>query len=651
MRKRGVSPFPTEYSPYVIPLSRIPHRIAVPALLALFVTCGFVSLSRDSITFDETAHLGAGVSYFETGDFRLNPEHPPLAKLIAAAPLAVLHRGGGNYDSPLWTGSRTSAGDPRRSHASEWGFGFELLNGHRADASRRDPAARLSPARCMILILGVLLAMVVYAWARELYGPPAGLLALALAITCPALLAHARLVTTDLPAALGFTATTWLAWRWLSAPSWRRAALTGMGLGGAVLFKFSCALLAPLVVVLAAIAVATGRLDLKRAGAGLALIAAIGYGSIWAGYGFRFEASRDPGYVLEWEGLAEDAPLAPTIVFAREHRLLPEAYLFGLAYAKTESVGRIAFLDGEQSLAGWYRYFPEAFFLKTPLAFTALALWVLAASALRTRGRSFDGWCVALTPLVFAAVAILNRFNIGHRHVASVYPFLCVAIAPAAAWLSERGARAVAVAVLVGSCFVSFALATPRYLSYFNVFAGGPRGGAQHLVDSNIDWGQDLIRLKSWMSARSIEEVDLAYFGTADPRAYDIKFRKVLLLFDFYPELPVVRPEAGHYLAASVTLLAGVDPNADRLFAKELLKRGVVPRDQIAAYQSDSELRRARGLPLVHIADWMVQRGLITADERRMADDVIPATWLRNARETLTPVGWAGDSIAIYRMP
>jgi 4-amino-4-deoxy-L-arabinose transferase-like glycosyltransferase len=178
------------------------------------------------------------------------------------------------------------------------------LNGPRADATRRDPALRLVPARCAILFLGVLLEMVVYVWARALFGPTAGLLALALAVTCPALAAHARLVTTDLPAALGFTATTWLAWRWLSVPTWRRAALTGTALGAAILFKFSCALLVPVVVVLALIAVMAGRLDVKRAAFGVVLIAAVAYGSVWAGYGFRFEASRDPDYVLEWEGLA-----------------------------------------------------------------------------------------------------------------------------------------------------------------------------------------------------------------------------------------------------------------------------------------------------------------------------------------------------------
>ena len=626
----------------------IPHRIAVPALLALFVVCGWISLSLESATFDETAHVAAGVSYLETGDFRLNPEHPPLAKLVAAAPLALLDRGGVDTNSPLWTGTPVSDDDPRRSHAYQWGIGFEFLNGPHESAARRDPSARLTPARCAILGLGALLALVVYAWARSLYGPPAGLLALALAVTCPTLLAHARLVTTDLPAALGFTATAFLVWRWLAAASWRRAACAGAALGAALLFKFSCALLAPLIVVLAAVAVATGRLDAKRAAAGIALIAAIAYASIWAGYGFRFAASRDPDYVLEWADLAGEYRPSPAIDFARTHRLFPEAYLYGLAYAKSQSASRIAFLDGDQSLAGWYRYFPEAFLFKTPLAFTALALWVIAAGLIRTRGKSFDGWCVALTPLVFAAAAIQSRFNIGHRHVTPVYPFLCVAIAPAAAWLQERGARAVAVAVLTASCFVSFALATPRYLSYFNVAAGGPRGGAKHLVDSNIDWGQDLPRLKRWMAAHRVAEVDLAYFGTADPHAYGIEFRKVALYMDFFPDLPVVRPQPGRYLAASVTFLEGVYLDADRAFATEIVRRGFVPRSKVEEYLANNGARRARGLPLVHVADWMTARGLIDAEQRRAAEDVIPATWLRNVRDTLTPVAWAGDSIAIY---
>jgi hypothetical protein len=441
-----------------------------------------------------------------------------------------------------------------------------------------------------------------------------------------------------------------LVWRWLSAPTMPRACAAGLALGASLLFKFSCALLAPILLVLAGVAVATGRLDARRTASGVALIAGVAYLSLWAGYGFRYAASPDAGYVLEWQDLELGGRTSSAILFARDHRLLPEAYLYGFAFAKTESVGRIAFLDGEQSLAGWYRYFPEAFLLKTPLAFSALAVWVLAAGLWRTRGKSFDGWCIALAPLALAALAIQSRFNIGHRHLTPVYPFLCVAIAPAAAWLDQRGARAIAVAALVGSCFVSFVLTFPGYLSYFNVAAGGARGGAKHLVDSNVDWGQDLGRLKRWMEAHGVAEVDLAYFGTADPRAYRIAFRKVILYFDFFPDLPGVRPEAGRYFAASVTLLAGVYVQGDHDFAKEVVRRGFVARSKVDDYLVDSEARREQGLPLVHVADWMAERGLITADQRRIAEDAIPATWIARAKDTLTPVGWAGDSIAIYQV-
>ncbi len=635
----------------MIPLSRIPHRIGVPALIAVFVICGFVSLSMDSATFDETAHVGAGVSYLETGDFRLNPEHPPLAKVIAAALLVAVDRGGGDYGSPSWTGTRASDGDARRSHASEWWFGFELLNGPAGSVERRDPAARLVPARCAILGLGAILALVVYAWARELFGPSAGLYALALAVTCPTLLAHARLVTTDLPAALGFTGTIWLTWRWLTAPSWRRAAVAGAALGAALLFKFSCALLAPLIVVLAAIAVFSGRLSARRAAAGIALIALISYAALWAGYGFRVAASPDPGYVLPWETFVGEGRPSAAVLFAWEHALLPEAYLYGFAYAKVESVNRVSFLDGELSVIGWYRYFPEAFLLKTPLAFLALAIGAIAAGIRRTRVRSFDGWCVALPLLVFAAIAIASRFNIGHRHLTPLYPFLCVAIAPAAGWLEERGPKAIAVAILSGSCFVSFALASPGYLSYFNVLGGGARGGSAHLVDSNLDWGQDLGRLKGWMARNGVAEIDLAYFGTADPLAYRIAFRKVAMFLDFYPEREVVRPEPGRYLAASVTLLAGVYMDAERAFAREVFTRGLIADSSVEAYLADGQARRLRGLSPVPVADWLAERGLITAEQRREVEDGIPATWLKRVHDTLTPVGWAGDSIAIYRIP
>jgi hypothetical protein len=610
----------------MLPIARIPHAVAVPALLLTFVVCGFVSLSGDSATFDETAHIGAGVSYVETGDFRLNPEHPPLAKMLAALPLQALERGGGRYDTTAW------------KIGGQWRFGFDLLNRDGA------PARRLIPARSAILALGTLLALIVYFWSRELFGRSASLLALAMAVTCPTILAHARLVTTDAPAALGFTATLWLAWRWLTKPSWPRAACVGAALGVALLFKFSCLLLVPVVAGLTAAAVFTGRIDAKRAAGGLALAAALAYSSVWAGYGFRFAASPGDGRFPQWNALTDGGNAGTLTGLARSFRLMPEAYLFGLEYAKTEAVDRIAFLDGELSPQGWYRFFPEAFLLKTPLAFTVLLVWVVTAALRRTRGLSFDGWCVAAAPVALTGLAIVSRFNIGHRHLTPVYPFLCIAIAPAADWLERRGVRMLAVVALVVSCFVSFVVATPGYLSYFNIVAGGPRGGAKHLVDSNLDWGQDLGRLARWMRAHDVAQIDLAYFGTADPHAYGIDFRKVLLFLDWYPDAPASRPGTGRYLAVSATLLAGVYLDADRAFAGESLRRGWVPRAAIDEFLAVPASQRPT------FPDWLISRGLITHDQRLSVDDALPSSWITHIRDTQRPIAWAGDSIAIYRV-
>jgi hypothetical protein len=607
------------------------HRIAVPALCALFLAAGFFSLRGDSATFDETAHIAAGVAYAERGDFRLNPEHPPLVKYLSGASLAVVGKAGLDYGSPAWAG-----GDP-------WALGWELLNGPPESAARRDPADRLVPARLPVLALGAILLLVVYGWAREIHGPDAGLLALALAATCPTLLAHARLVTTDLAAALGAAGTLWAAWRWLSAPSWRRLIVTGAALGGALLAKYSCVLLVPALVGLVLIAAAGRRIAWRHAASGLVIALGIAYALVWAGYGLRFAASPEPGRALSW-GFLERAPggLPGAVAFAREHHLLPEAYLFGLAYARAESRERVAFLDGEESVEGWWRYFPEAFALKTPLAFLALLLWAVADGLRRTRGRSFDGWFVALPALGFVAVSIVSRFNIGHRHLTPLYPLACVTIAPLASQLAARGVRRLALLALLGLCGVSFLLATPGYLSYFNVAAGGTRGAMHHLVDSNLDWGQDLGRLSTWMDRHGVPEVDLAYFGTADPRAYGIAFRKIAFFFDFYPELPGVRLESGRVVAISATLLQGLYLDREREFAREAIRRGLTTRERVEAF-----LRGRRG----RVADGMVAQGLVTREQRAAIEADLVGTWMDRVRTTMTPIGRAGDSILIYRIP
>ena len=146
------------------------------------------------------------------------------------------------------------------------------------------------------------------------------------------------------------------------------------------------------------------------------------------------------------------------------------------------------------------------------------------------------------------------------------------------------------------------------------------------------------------MRAHDVAQIDLAYFGTADPRAYGIDFRKVLLFLDLYPDIPASRPEAGHYLAVSVTLRAGAYLDADRAFARESLRQRLVPRAAIDEYLAVPASHRP-ALP-----DWLISRSLITQDQRRAIDDTLPSSWLTHIRDTQQPIAWAGDSIAIYRV-
>jgi hypothetical protein len=606
----------------------------VALLLLGFAVAGTFSLRRDAATFDETAHIVAGLSYLDRNDFRLNSEHPALAKLWAAWPVRVLGRDTVDYGSPAWR------------ETDEWMLGFAALQG--------DPARVLVPARLAILATGLALGAIVLAWSWELWGAWGGLLSLFLYVTSPTMLAHARYVTTDLPAALGIVATVWLFWRFTRRPSAVRAALCGLAAGAALATKYSAVLLAPMLLVVALpwLCGKEWRSRSTRLLLALPLVALVAGIVVWAAYGFRYAASPDPSYAFDWSALGErPGPSSTLLREARDAHLAPEAWLHGLATVRATSSRREAYLNGQRSVVGWWSYFPEAFLLKSPPALFALLAWGAVFAARRLRSRAFDVWAVLGPVVVYALFSLSARLNIGHRHLAPIEPLLFVLLGCIARSAWSRRAGRIALGALLLSYTASFVAATPRYLSYFNFLAGGPRGAPRYLLDSNLDWGQDLGRLGEWSREHGSPEIYLAYFGTADPRAYGIRFRKVCLVHDMRPDLPEERPGPGDLVAVSVNLLYGLYADEDQALGRTLLARHLVTTSQVRAWIELRDRASRSGDRHPSLAEWVVAQGLIAGPTLEPIRSGLLPAWFSRLRASGEPLARAGDSIYVYRVP
>jgi hypothetical protein len=341
-----------------------------------------------------------------------------------------------------------------------------------------------------------------------------------------------------------------------------RVGVSAFALGAALLSKHSALLLGVVLPALAA-----GRLLLRRregqkepparALVALALTAAVAWGVVWTGYRFRFAAAADPAATgsLTWRapsgGVVDGAAR-----FAAAQRWLPEAYAHGLADLTARAQSRRAFLLGRYSNEGWWYYFPVAFALKTPLPM--IVLLGLAVFAMRA-GPRVPALFLWLPAAAFAAVSLTTRVNIGYRYVLPLLPFLFVAAGRAGAWLwsTGRGGR-VAAALLVAWYALGTLRTHPHHLSYFNEIAGGPYGGYRYLVDSNVDWGQDLMRLRAFVEENKIARVRLSYFGTAPPDRYGIPHELLPSVMRPFPETFRVHIGEGDIVVVSATNLQGL---------------------------------------------------------------------------------------------
>lgn len=508
-------------------------RWAAALLLAIFALQASAAARRDSVTIDEFAHLPVGLYALYTGDLRLDPINPPHTRMLAALPLLL--------DPPAF--------DPTPGMA-HWSMGYLFMQRNQAEYQ-----SLFVRGRSMIILLALALGWLVYRWATALYGEAAGLVALGLFAFSPDLLAHGHLVTLDLAGALGFTLTAYATWRMLERESAAGAVWVGLAFGVASLLKLSgfvlgAAILATLVAFFFDRSSLAPRLSPRGWLLRLAVMAITGIVVINAGYGFVGSFSTLSSANLDPNGsLAELARRAPGMRLP-----FPRSFVEGVDMVLNVGKAREPsyFLLGNLSSEGWWYYHLAAFAAKTPipalLAYGfALGAWLSGKSPGR---REYA--LVLPVAVIFASNTLFNSLQIGVRHVLPAHPLLMVLASP---WIARglarlhlpRGRRIIPAAVALAMLWyvVGTVSAAPRYLQYFNELAGGPERGHRVLVDSNIDWGQDLVRLREYMSAEGLEAVYLAYFGRVDPNVYGVRY------------VPLERASRGGRAVISATFLMG----------------------------------------------------------------------------------------------
>lgn len=466
--------------------------IASACLLVLMGVNLLTTSARKSVTCDELVHIPVGYYHLRTGDFRLNPEHPPLSKFLAALPLIFVRP----YSPPL-----RPAGDQS----------FEAITLDYAprfwEVNKADSARIVFWSRVPMIALTLLLGTLIFVYARQLFGAQAAVFATALFTLEPTILAHGRIVHSDVPAALGYLLFFYTLHRYFLASTKRRALLLGIVSGLALLTKFSLLVMLPVLLfaVVFLFVTASQRNQNRRElllHSGIIILVALVV--VNAAYGFQRPVLQpaDQQWLATWAPARAHQFVTSITVLSR---IVPTYFVLGACAVSTHnSYGHPAFLLGEYRTTGWWFYFPVAFALKTTLPFLLLTVASLGWAIWRLFKRERKFLALLLPLAVFIALAISSRINIGIRHFLPAFPFFFILGGAFLSWLLSLRARRVArliVVLLLCWTTVEAVRAYPDYLAYMNELTSR-RPRWYYLSDSNIEWGDDIGELARYLRAR-----------------------------------------------------------------------------------------------------------------------------------------------------
>ncbi len=551
-------------------------------IVAVALVLAITSVWNDTPIVDEIPHIGAGYSYVAKLDHRLNPEHPPLAKDLAGLSLKIYGiNDGPAFESRFW----------QKDINGQWEFGRKLIFN-----SGNDPMRVSRFAKMPMLIFFIISAIIVFAWARQISGYFAASMALFLFALSPTVLAHARFVTTDVPALFGVLLSSYFFIHYLKNKNKKNLAAAGIAFGIAELTKFSLFLLVPFFLALSIIYALLNFKEKKILHTTYyilhtILIIVIGYVFVvWPVYvlhTWNYPPELQHQHTENMLSTYGTRSIAETVIYLSDKPIIRglAEYGLGLLMVTQRSVGgNTTYFMGEIRNWAWPQYFPIVYFIKEPLSFWLLLTiaflyfgakikitnYKLQITKIRDWSRNnFEKLFMLAWILLYWFVSIRSNLNIGVRHLMPVYGFTFILLAGVLVKITTliNSKKILTTYYLLLTTLFGWYLyenlsVYPYYLTYFNQVAGGPSGGYRYVVDSNLDWGQDLKRLTDWVenppAGGNINKISLDYFGWSD-QTYFLKEKLVWISSGKYKnanEFLLDNPDGG-YIAVSASFYMG----------------------------------------------------------------------------------------------
>ncbi len=535
------------------PPARLSPEFAFVALTLVLLVFMAVAMHRsaaqESITWDEAGHIPHGYGYLATGNFWFDQVHPALPRLLAGLPLLAVE-------------PRVATEHPSWRRYDFLGYRQLFLFGNRLK-----PDTLVSLARLPTMLCTLLLALALVLWTRRRFGTAAGAIAVSLFALDPNILAYGRYATTEILTATAFF-LTFICWgAHLESRRVRYLVAAGVFTGVALATKTSMLFLFGLLPLLYLIRwwQRPDQHSLPRLVASMLVVGMVSVAVVGAVYWpVTWELIRQGGQPMA-DHVDPSTPVGRTFQkLAVTFHLPLHPYLMSYYWiAKTNEHGTPGYLLGEVSNLGWWYYYPVALLVKSTTAFLAglfvalgaMAGWLARPRSLASlRSLPFCWYTVSIPPAVYFGLTFLTNINSGSRHLIPALPFLFCLIGAVLGHETHapllRRLRLATLSVLAVMLVTESAIAYPHYLAFFNLPSGGSDYGRHYLVDSSLDWGQDLKGLARYVEKENTGEICLAYFGMDSPEYRGIPNR---------PLQPSDSPESLDCIAAvSATYLAGM---------------------------------------------------------------------------------------------